>query len=249
MPSNRRKVTAISILVVYLIILSVYVFGIIIPLEGTISVRYNELTQTPKPYTFQIKMPFNLSNVYGVGLDTSMDVIIGVTFTLPNGTLVANEPVDISSTVALRSTAITRINYIDVVFQNCLTYPKYVDAQGVPVQGILTYNNPVNAYLATNATPPSPLVIGLNTKVYWSIDGDYKPVIEVFFFDGTNLVIDVNSVVLHVYPQEQLTQYETERISLETNQASLRLSEAVLVLSTVSILALSVQIWDHPEKA
>jgi len=50
----------------------------------------------------------------------------------------------------------------------------------------------------------------------------------------------IDTVVLHVYPQEHLTK-------IETNQASISLAVVVLIFSTVGIIALVVQILDRSE--
>ena len=236
LPSKVRVASVIIILVTYFVVI-----GIFYP---NISRTYSDITKPLQPRTFQIPIFINSNGT--VGFTNGTDIEIGLSITYPNGTLVINEPVDLTVTVVLKGEAITKIQQIDFTFQNWLTYPATSDTEGIAQQGTIVFSNnfPNSPYYPYgNSTPPSNAnyISTGHSTVYWSVDGDYKPVFELFFFDGTNSPLTtVDSVVLHVYPQEQLTQ-------IETNQASINLSVVVLIFSTVGIIALVVQIWDHTE--
>lgn len=232
LPSNKRIAVVTIILTVYIIVIWVY--------YPTISGTYNDIMKSPQPRTFQIPIFFDLKG--SVGFINQSDVEIGLTITYPNGTLVINEPVDVTATVVLRDVAIKEIGEVDFAFQNWLQYPTFHDVLGIPQQGSLNFPNPNEQYYSGNLTPSPNLriVITANTTVYWPIEGDYKPLIELLYFDGTKQAMTIDTVVLHVYPQEQLTQ-------IETNQASISLAVVVLIFSTVGIIALVVQILDRSE--
>ena len=80
-----------------------------------------------------------------------------------------------------------------------------------------------------------------NTKVAWAIDGDYVPTIEITFFDGTNQTIVANDISIHVYPQEELTQ-------IETNKVSVIITLALFIFSAVGVVTLFFDLWDSEEK-
>jgi hypothetical protein len=232
LPSKKRITIAIIILATYLIAIAIY--------YPSVSRTYNDIAKSPQSRTFQIPLYIGLSGV--PELQNQSDIEIGLTLTYPYGTLVVDEPVGITAIVVLRNLGIKEVKEIDFTFQNWLDYPTIRDTLGVPMRATMGFPNPDDQYYLGNMTPSPNLseVIQLNSTFYWSIEGDYKPVIELSSFDGTTQPLNVDAVVLHVYPQEQLTQ-------IETNQASINLAVVVLIFSTVGIIALVVQILDHSE--
>jgi len=142
--------------------------------------------------------------------------------------------------------AYSTLDHIEIFFQNSLAYPvSYEDNGIIPKQGTLAFPNPYR--IEGTGVTVSNITIGSSAQIIWPIEGDYTPIIGVFFTDGTNKTYTGSDVVLHVYPKEQLTQIDTERTSLEASQASLKLSEAVFILGSLSILAVVIQILDHSE--
>ncbi|MFB3888789.1 MAG: hypothetical protein ACE14S_04795 [Candidatus Bathyarchaeia archaeon] len=246
MQLDGRRIIAIIIFICYLSFLAIYGIFFILPVENAIAKKYEELTLSPQPRTFQVPMAIALNSSSGFSFGDS-DIKINFEITCPNGTLVTNDPIDIAATVVLRNEAMYQIKEIVMVFQNWLQFPPGNDEQNLPIQGGFAFENPISAYQALNVTPPYIKLFGEGT-VYWSIEGDYSPKIELIPFEGESQIFNVDTIVLHLYPQEQLAQQESTRMSLQTNQASLKLSEVVLILSTVSIVALAVQIWDFNKK-
>jgi hypothetical protein len=180
-----------------------------------------------------------------IGTFNESGLAFRLNFTYPNGTLIANEPVTIDS-IAIIDYAYSTLDEVVIFFQNSLAYPfSYEDNGIIPKQGSLAFRNPV--YIEGEGTVVRNVSVGSYTQITWPIEGDYIPIIGVFFRDGTNKTYTTSDVVMHVYPPEQLTQIETNRISLENNQASLDLSRAVLILSTVGIVALAFQIVDRAD--
>jgi hypothetical protein len=104
-----------------------------------------------------------------------------------------------------------------------------------------------NSYAGLPAHLKVNLVINASMQALWPVEGDYKPLVELFMLDGSSQNILVDSVVLHVYPQEQLAQIETNEVSLATNEASFNLSIVVFLFSIFTVIALIFQILDRPE--
>lgn len=213
--------------------------------KTVIDSRYADLTKPLQPYTFQIPLYLRFNNTNRIGTFNESGIAFRLTFTYPNGTLVTNEPVTIDST-AIMDYAYSTLDHISIFFQNSLAYPISYENNGIiPRQGTLNFQNPYHFEGTGNVI--SNISVGSYTQVIWPIEGDYTPIIGVFFTDGTNKTYIGNDVVIHVYPAQQLTQIDTERTSLEASQASLKLSEAVFILGSLSVLAVVIQILDRSE--
>lgn len=238
MPSKKRIAVAIIIAITYGIALMFYV-PTIFTISNTISERYSDLTKPTQPRTFQEVSTVNFQT--NTRLASASDITFGYTFYYPNGTLVVDEPVTVTVKAVLKTPAAKTVSVISLGFQNQLPYPLTYDIYGVPSSSGITLTNTNNTDAFGN------IVMTGQETIFWPVDGDYQALMTVFFQDGSNQPMTMPDVVFHVYPKEQLTQIETNQISLETNQASLQLSEAVLILSTVSIFALIVQILDHTQ--
>ena len=125
--------------------------------------------------------------------------------------------------------------------QNWLSYPVEYDEAFMPKQGGFSWSNRFSdKALYPDISNLKTVVNQGGGQVFWSTEGDYHPLIEVTFVDGTRDIITSNDVVFHVYPVEYLTQ-------IKTNQVSVTLSIVVLILSFFSVLALMVQILDHTD--
>lgn len=239
-----RIVIAFAIAITYIVLVIPYIQNVQ-NASNDVSKEISELTKPPRPYSFQIPLYLRFNGTNPIGLINESGIAFALNFTYPNGTLIANEPVTINST-ALIDYAYSTLDHVVIFFQNSLAYPfSYEDNGIIPKQGSLAFPNPLNIE-GTNIVVRNVTVIS-NAQITWPIEGDYTPIIGVFFRDGTNKTYTTNDVVIHVYPQEQLTQIETNRISLENNQASLELSKAVVILSTIAIVAFVVQIVDRTD--
>ena len=58
------------------------------------------------------------------------------------------------------------------------------------------------------------IYLGDTQTVIFPQEGDYSPIIRLTFIDQTNKTYHPDYISIHVYPKEQLTQYDTERASL-----------------------------------
>ena len=77
--------------------------------------------------------------------------------------------------------------------------------------------------------------------VTWPLDGDFKPLMVLFFQDGSTQETTTQDIVFHVYPQEQLTQ-------LESTNVSVILTYAVFVLTLLGVIGIGVELWPKEEK-
>lgn len=239
-----RVVIAFLIVIIYAVLILPY-FQTVQNASNDVSKEISDLTKPPQPYTFQIPLYLRFNGTNPIGQINESGLAFRLTFTYPNGTLVANEPVSIDS-IAVIDYAYSTLDRVVIFFQNSLAYPlSYEDNGIIPKQGSLGFPNPIRIE-GTDITVRN-VTVGSSAQITWPIEGDYTSLIGVFFVDGTNKTYTTNDIVIHVYPKEQLTQIETNRVSLENNQASLELSKAVLWLSTIGIVAIFVQIVDHTD--
>jgi hypothetical protein len=206
-----------------------------------------------------------LNGTGGVGFVTNYTNVIAccLNFTYPNGTLIANVPVTVSGRIHVEN---QHIDQVTIIFPNSLLFPlSNVAETGFPKQGSLNYIAPFNGTVSVdyNSTSGIMIIDGKNgtlhgnimvgssdtqtTQILWPIQGDYAPLIGVHFDDGTSQSFSIDDTKIHVYPPEQATQIESERVALEMNQASLKLSIAVFVLSILSAVTLFFQIVDRNE--
>lgn len=193
-----------------------------------------ELTKPNVPYTYQIPLyfSFNGSSPFLNANETDFGFLLTITY--PNGTLIPNEIVDINAT-AVMDNAIAILDRVAIIFPNALSYPISYGENGFPIQAIVSFQNPYNVE-AGNGNVFHNNYFERDVEVVWIVDGDYTPVIGFFFKDGTSKIYPTTNFVIHVFPKEQLTQLENNKVSLENNQANLELSKAVYWLSTVAVI-------------
>ncbi|MCW4018924.1 MAG: hypothetical protein NWF00_09655 [Candidatus Bathyarchaeota archaeon] len=246
--SRWRVFGAVLIIIVSSSVLGPYYLSYL-DTKTSVDLRYTELTQTPEPYSFTMPLRLRFNGSSPVGLENESGLAFRLTFTCPNETLVVNEPVTIDSVTVL-DYAWTAFQEVDIIFQNSLAYPLCYEDNGViPKAGTLSFYNPIGGDTVNAAAHNNVfrnITINCDTQVVWQVEGNYSPLIVVFFNDGTNKTYTTDDVIIHVYPRAQLAQIESERVSLSATQANLKLSEAVFILGIVSIVALVIQVLDVP---
>jgi hypothetical protein len=161
---------------------------------------YNEITNAPHSRNFQVTFSVYLNNTINIELP---DVIIGLNVTYPNGTLVVDEPVTIFGKAVLNTPQAKNIGNIAIAFDNAYEFPQSYDSHGIQKFVTLNINNPNNE---------DELLGHINLS--WPIDGDYRLIGYIIFYDGSLKSMNNNNVVFHVYPKEQLTQIQSNKISL-----------------------------------
>jgi hypothetical protein len=194
--SKKRKAIVVISILIYL---GVFIYFFII-----VGGSYTEVISSPQPQSFQIPFVYNFQSntTVGFGNPSDNDMQIGLTFYYPQGTLVAGEAVNVSGLVKLNTQQALTVTEIDIGFDNCLQYP-------------ITYNNGMAEYgtLHIDNKIADDTIIG-NTTITWPIDGDYGMFGVVFYNYGTsNQTFRNTNVDFHVYPQQQLTQIETDKIT------------------------------------
>ncbi len=220
--------------IVIIIILSAAFFGYF---GVAIYADFMDITTTPKSRSFAVPINIDLQGVKGFG---NPPISIGLNFIYPNGTLYVNDNVSIYGYAYLRPDVTENITMIAVGFQNCLEYP-IVDAfWGIPKQGFVQIREEMPTIGVNQQTGEVEKFWLGNETVTWSIEGEYKPIIGIFYKDGTNTTLTTDDVVIHVYPKEQLTQVKTNKVTVE-------LAIVALAISGLGILSILMQIWPKKE--
>ena len=220
------------------IFIALFVFGLGYSLI-VMGQDYVDITTLPKPHTFEVPININLNGAVGF-VDTQ--VSIGLYFTYPNGTLFVGDKVDIIGYAYLKRSVSDNISMIAIGFQNCLEYPIFEIFNGIPKQGMLQFGNE-RFYLEVNKiTGEVESVWYTSANVTWSIEGDYKPIIGIFYTDGKNSTMTTEDVVIHVYPKGQLTQ-------IQTNKVTTQLAFVAYVFSGLGVASIIIQIYPRKEKA
>jgi hypothetical protein len=223
---KKSRVLALILLVGYFVFFSAF---IMVSLPPSL-----EIVFSPEQRSFKVPININLNGIKGF-VDT--DVTISLNLRLNKPTLTSDEPVDINGLAIFKSERTANITKIAVSFQNCMEYQKF-DQWGIPEQAFLVFDNKSGAFTIDNITGKLVYFVIKNMKVNWSVDGDYKPIIGVFYNDNTNSTMTDEDVVIHVFPKEQYTQ-------IQTNKASIILSWAVLGLSLIGVFDLFIQLWNY----
>jgi len=221
------------------IIFALFIIGFFIwlplTLAPTITEGYNAVKDSPSSENFSIPMYLNLNSTNRF---STKDMGFLLNFTYPHGTLFANENVTLEATlVFLNDNLYKTINYTTLGFQNCLSSPIGLDNNGLPIGAELFFETPFHVPESSTLTITGILVASVDSAVItWPIDGDYKPIIGVFYNDGTNSTYTTDDVIMHVYPQEQLTQIISTKVNME-------LTIAFLIFAVPSGLLLAKEVW------
>ena len=122
--------------------------------------------------------------------------------------IVGREPDGASLVTVLRIATNTYLGLLP--FQNWLQHPLLLDDFGIPISGAFNFSNPASRYYALNVSMPQNTTVNSEATICWTNEGVFKPTIEVIYFDGTRESIIIDSIILHVYPEEQLPQSQTD---------------------------------------
>jgi hypothetical protein len=213
--------------------------GLVLYLSPTVFSAYDEFAKTPQPYAFQIPMNIFLSGYRGFATETDISITLNVTY--PKGTLIIDEPVSIFAKAIFHDTAFYKVTHVTVGFQNSLRYPLTYNQWGEPSQGALNFHNPEATTNPNIGHEGNILTATSNLTVSWTIDGDYKPIIQLFFADNTSRVYVYDEVVIHVYPEEQLVQ-------IEVNRVNTLLSIGLFVFGAFGVGTIAKDMWTEVPK-
>lgn len=230
--STKRRAFGVLLIFLYSVFFLVFLWNI--------SSIFGEIVSSTHKRTFLVPINMNLNGTRGF---YQTDIRLGLNFTYPKGTLVVNETVGIIGIAILKTNRTENINFIAVSFQNCLAYEK-CDQFGIPRQAFLIFNNSQGSrgLVFDNDTKQFGYIMCDDVNATWSIEGNYSPIIGIFYNDNTNVTMTDEDVVIHVYPKEQLTQ-------IQTNIVMVILSVAVFALSFIGVLDLFFNLWDYePQK-
>jgi hypothetical protein len=247
---TRKIIAAITVVVfmVVTIIVAIIVSG-----------AFQDLTKAPEPKPRTATIPLAVSLDQTPSLQSASDVNCSLIFNFPNGTLYTNNNITIPSQVALSQRAINALQSIEIGFQNSLQYPLTLDVNNMPISGILHFGNfGASGERGLNITDShgNHIVIGEiigvqnsvvfedTRSIFWSLDGDYKAIIHLIYKNGTTSTLLSDSTVMHVYPEEELTQVITSQAAVNLAVVSITVSIVALFIGAISVFSLAIQIID-----
>jgi hypothetical protein len=212
-----------------------------------ISTEIEELTKPPESNTIELPMYFDFESTELLGKIGEVDFPFILELTYPNGSLIANDVIHVKGT-AFITHIIESLDRITLAFPNSLEHPKRYQKDRLLAQGILVYENPfyeMPSIVMENTTIPINVALVKEANITFPIEGEYRPIIGFRFKDNSTKYFEARNTILHVYPEEQLKQLETERIDLESNLASLELSKAVFILTFIAMFSIVIQIISY----
>jgi len=224
----------IRIVLALLVILS-YV-GVSAYFLPTILADYTGVIHSLDSRTFTFPININLKGTVEIA---NPPIMIGLTFTYSKGTLIVDEPVKVKGHAVIDE-VISNISAIVVNFQNCLEYPIKPVYKGIPKQGFIIFNA-TDRFLDFNTLTGTAVynILG-NATITWSVDGASKPILGILYDDGTNTTMTIEDLVLNVYPKEQLTQVQTNKVTTE-------LTIAVFIFAFFGVFSIASDIWHIEE--
>lgn len=201
----------------------------------TISGTYAEITNPPPQI---LTIPFNI-NLKGETGFVQIDVSIGLNCTSKKGILVVNEPIEIRGITALLEENANNISRISVSFENCLEYPLNISQWNIPKQGFIHFLNepPFYAGMDYDRTTGKILMYMVSeATVTWTSEGSHKPIIGIFFKDGTNQTMTQESSPINIYPRSYLTEVQSATVNVQ-------LAFAVFFFTAFGVLGIILDIW------
>lgn len=200
-----------------------------------INEEYSEITNPPPQV---LAIPFNI-NLEGETGFVQVDVSIGLSCTSPKGVLVANEPIEIRGIAALLEEEANNISRISLTFENCLECPLNFSQWNIPEQGFIHFLNepPFYAGMDYDRTTGKILMYMVSeATVIWTSEGSHKPIIGIFFKDGTNQTMTQESSPINIYPRSHLTEIQSVIVNAH-------LAVAVFVFTAFSVISIAIDIW------
>ncbi|PVX26445.1 MAG: hypothetical protein CW691_01500, partial [Candidatus Bathyarchaeum sp.] len=224
---NYRILGIVTIVLVYVTVSVITFYSIC----GT----YVEITNPPPQV---LAIPFNI-NLKGETGFVQTDVSIGLNCTSTKGVLVVNEPIEIRGITALLEDEANNISRISLTFENCLEYPLNFSQWNMPEQGFIHFLNepPFNAGMGIDKTTGKILMYMISeTTVTWTSEGAHKPIIGIFFKDGTNRTMTQESSPINIYPRSNLTEVQSATVNVQ-------LAFAVFFFTAFTVIGVILDIW------
>jgi hypothetical protein len=180
---TRSQITAI-ILFVSLIVVSLFIVPIIVETNAK-----NINTEQARYFHIVIYYNFNNTGVYGRA--SSADIEMDLKMHYPHGTLIVDDPVEISGTAALNSLHAQNVRSIVIGFENSYAWPITQNNKGITK----------TANLFLDRVQDETRITG-NTTIAWTLEGTYHPSPLLQFTDGTVQTLSlISSEAITVYPQ------------------------------------------------
>lgn len=219
------------------------IFAYVLWIYSPIATSIEQINQPSQPLSFEEPIAVNTLPDTAAFVQ-STDIAVDLNITYPLGILIVNESVSIFATTFM-NISINSANLTSFIigFQNALADPT-VYKNGIPHNGVFQVDNP---YVFPNAVAQHMTIENdtdteyRNITIVWHTDGDYKPIIQLNYYDGSSQVIVDNDLVFHVYPTNQLTQIETNRINT-------LLTNALFLFGVLGLFLIAKEVWPKETK-
>ncbi len=151
---------------------------------------------------FHIRISYNFSDSPVYALGSSPDIEFDLEMHYPRGTLIVDDPVDISGVAVLNSLRAQKVRMISIAFQGAQEWPVTQNNKGI--------TNETNLCLWKIQDNK---LMGKTTMV-WALEGIYYPRATLQFVDGTSQPTLSSDVSITVYPKSQFAQIVTNKAIL-----------------------------------
>lgn len=221
------KIVAIVLIIFLIIIIS---FCYFLPVIKTWNDINKELEQER---TFHIVFGYNFDSQMGVMENETRDLKIDINLTYPHGTLIVDDPVNISGIAIQKETSDYNITSVTLSFQNALAYPVTQDENGFTKgQNLILWERDENKLIG-------------NTTFIWVLEGKYYPKLGFVYTNKTGRHVQTATspdVAITVYPKLELAQ-------IITNSVSITLAVIIYILTIVGTGSLILSILNRKPSA
>jgi hypothetical protein len=167
------------------------------------------------------------------------DIRLGLTVKFPNGTLVVDDPIEISGKAILSSPRSRSLVPLEVAYQNAMLYPVSQDADGLTSGAGLIFKKTQNSSVWEAKT----------VSMVWTQEGNYYPMVLAVLLNTTHS--PPFEVYIGISPEVAMTVGPRSQISQSvTNTAMLYLTIALLLLAFVGSIPTFSVLWNknQPQK-
>ncbi len=195
-----------------------------------------------KPRTFHATFGYNFNGRYEIPCDASADLEIDLAVTYKHGTLVVDDPVEMSGLAIFNSSAfpsyIDKVVHVLMYFDNARAYEN--QGQQPNLEGI-TQGIELDLFPTENSSR-----LTGNATMMWTIEGTYYPYLAFDFTNETTIAVSgvVNYPIgrctqfgITVYPKYQYAQ-------IVSSETSVAFTIAIYALTVMGTLNIVYYLWD-----
>jgi hypothetical protein len=209
------------------IILSIALIMLTVILAPSIHKSFHENAKLEKPRDFHIVFGQTIHWTPRVRRIINADIFVDLVVHYPHGTLVVNDPVEISARAILNSPErqdMQSISAITLTFENAQLYPIVWDDEKISDE----------IHISLKQTQEKNIWTG-NATIAWTLEGSYHPLIS-YTSDQPRPCGPIPNTAITVYPKSQIAQ-------IVTNKAFLYVAIATYLVGAASVLNIIFQLW------